>query len=561
MSQTLTPPPQPYNKWLTDTLAEIGARMPHKGTAPVTLQPGGGNARPRIAQPQGKGRSLIPGAGKIRTMVFGDPDQRHAIDSTIQGKIDSLRDDGLAAPVQIASDNRTLSGNFYSAAGHNLKGNNGQPDLSRPLVLLLTGSHGSAEDQGFEMSQFYAKGGASVLSVNYGGFGGSTGDTPTEDSVLKDAHAMLQHAVDLGYDPGNIIIHGYSLGGAVAGNVKETAEAGGAKFRGLVLDRPMLSVAHGIESHMLPGLRKLAGQIGRKAMGKMSARSVISASQNTDTRMVVTSDDDYFADRADGFRARLANDGQGRVVSGVRSNAGHDAHDEMIKANASHLTQLITQDRQGAPQQVQSGNGSAHRLWNDMIVEVNGALQILGADTADMTKRVTTLQGAVPAAQPGVIRSAIAKAEMSVRSGLDIIRFATLKPWQDRARREVATLEQCLTTLADLLKAAGDDRDSPAMLVEAKRERAKEAVAALAAAGGPPNRPLEDAVLAVESEVRRLKGSGTQAVLAELASTVLLIEQSRASRARRVRVRRGAMGPGFLGRQPAVQGATQASAT
>ena len=66
--------------------------------------------------------------------------------------------DGTAAAVKIIGEGkRQLRCSPLPAHGDNLKNNDNKVDTSRPVVLLLTGSSGSAEEQGFDVAKFYTE--------------------------------------------------------------------------------------------------------------------------------------------------------------------------------------------------------------------------------------------------------------------------------------------------------------------------------------------------------------------------------------------------------------------
>ncbi len=258
---------------------------------------------------------------------------------------------GTAAEVTIASPNgNALNGNFFAAGNKPLV--NGAPDTTRPVVLFLSGSGGTAEDQGTDVAEFYQDSGASVLAANYGGYGESTGGRPSEQSLLEDSQAMLQHLYDLGYTSDQIIIHGYSMGGAVAGMLQTHNEANGASFRGLMLDRPMVSSTAGVKAHAPTGTKKVAAALTRASAGKMSARKAVEASGST-TRLVVSSDQGDFAEAANALRAKLTGK-NGRSVEGVQSHADHFANDVMLQKNGDLLRGLVATPSAGQTDPVPS---------------------------------------------------------------------------------------------------------------------------------------------------------------------------------------------------------------
>lgn len=263
-------------------------------------------------------------------------------------KIQEKEAKGESAPVQLVVNDRVLKGHFHSANGHNLKSEDYKPDLSRPVVLLLTGSGGSAENQGFDVADMYSKNGASVLSVNYGGYGDSDDTEVSEKSVNEDAQAMLKHLIELGYDPDKIIIHGYSMGGAIAGQLAGAYESTDkVKFRGVVQDRPMTSSYDGVMGHfgILGPLAMGVGELTSNEVGKMSGKEGMFKTDR-ETRKVVTSDKGRFA-RVGGDKLRDKLSDEGHLVTGQRSEKEHEDHQGMIETNQDELLNLVRFDREG----------------------------------------------------------------------------------------------------------------------------------------------------------------------------------------------------------------------
>lgn len=89
------------------------------------------------------------------------------------------------------------------------------PSAPGGLAVLFT--HGNAEDAGHqrEFIARYAELGVSVLAVDFPGYGVSTGE-PTEEGAYAAADAALDWLESRGFGPGRVVLHGRSLGGAVA---------------------------------------------------------------------------------------------------------------------------------------------------------------------------------------------------------------------------------------------------------------------------------------------------------------------------------------------------------
>jgi alpha/beta superfamily hydrolase len=559
MGQTVTPAqPQDYGTWVGATLREIGVRRPQQLQPALPAQGGlvaAGGVRPQLppAAP-GKGNSRFPGAGFLRNAAFGTRDERrgYSFDATLAPynpqqpddddtnpppwhpkrrdaatEIGSMVTEGTAAPVQIAANGRNLQGNFYSAVGHNLKAANGAPDLTRPAVLLLTGSGGRAEDQGLDVAKFYADSGANVLSMNYGGYGDSADITPTEESVNQDAQAMLQHLVDLGYDPDKIVIHGYSMGGAVAGKLKEAMEnppggAGAVQMRGLVMDRPMLSMAHGVMTHAgLPApVGRAVASYTRQAIGKMGARGAIGRSDQTTTPVVVTSDEGEYAQKAEDFRTALQTNpapGQARTpgkVTGSQSHSDHFNHKANITQNADALRAMVQQDRTGQPD---AAVGQPVEGLSDPLLmlsqKINASYGAINTAVTGLVQIVGALEQAMPNAPRNMVQGQIDLATSHLNDVRDLLQApgntvpAYIKPQLKLNQKDLRTSLQRLMAIQQQL-AQANQAVVPAAptraLIDAIADGGEDAVNALTAVGGPSlaNLALENEVIAAEDALQ-----------------------------------------------------------
>ena len=104
-----------------------------------------------------------------------------------------------------------------------------EPNPSGKVVLFFSGSGSTAEEYSTNAVLEYKKQGIPVVTMNYRGFGksetlnkrgGHKGTPLSEESIYKDGKEMLKYVTDeLHVKPENIILHGYSLGGAVASKV------------------------------------------------------------------------------------------------------------------------------------------------------------------------------------------------------------------------------------------------------------------------------------------------------------------------------------------------------
>jgi acetyl esterase/lipase len=361
-------------EWAQQALGDLALKHSHETGpewSPPRLTAPAPRAKRLAAAPKGSSAAKTYWGKALSGRIFGSPadrrgerenpddiddeDDRKALLEEIaqsnerRARIDDQYKLGSAAKVEISSaGGRELDGNFFSADSNPLE--DGKPDLTRPVVLCLSGSGGTAEDLCTDIAEFYQDSGASVLVANYGGYGNSTPIEPSEQSLLEDGQAMLQHLLDLGYRSDQIVIHGFSLGGAVGGILQAHNEAQGEKFRGVVLDRPLLSTTVGVKAAastntLRPGMKVVAA-VARSSVGKLSARKAIDSS-DSDTRIVVSSDKEGLGRSAEKFRKRFG-PGSRREVQGAPTKKEHLDTEAMIKTNGAFLRELVEQPRLGA---------------------------------------------------------------------------------------------------------------------------------------------------------------------------------------------------------------------
>lgn len=141
-----------------------------------------------------------------------------------------------------------------------------KPSEPRRLVtLLLHGNAGNVTHRVLHIQQI-ARAGSSILVLDYRGFGRSEGK-PSEPGVYQDAEAALAWLKAQGWRPEQIVLHGESLGCAVA--LEMAARHGAA---GVVLEAPFTSVKD-VAATVLPGLGPLfvGGYDNRNKIGNLKA--------------------------------------------------------------------------------------------------------------------------------------------------------------------------------------------------------------------------------------------------------------------------------------------------
>lgn len=110
---------------------------------------------------------------------------------------------------------------------------------SRPIVLFFHGNTGTVADHLHRVDGFHQLG-LDVLLLDYRGYGHSSPPFPREDRVYADARAAVDYLTQqCQIDPGQILVYGHSLGGAIA---LETVVRSALPFAGLVVEGSFTSI-------------------------------------------------------------------------------------------------------------------------------------------------------------------------------------------------------------------------------------------------------------------------------------------------------------------------------
>jgi fermentation-respiration switch protein FrsA (DUF1100 family) len=115
----------------------------------------------------------------------------------------------------------------------------------QPVFLFFDGNGGRPHIWGGRWRRI-AESGAGFLAVYYRGYSGSTGH-PSERGLHLDARAGYDWLNANGYDPGDIVIHGFSLGSGVAVRLASERPA-----RALILEAPFTGVDDVAAAHFTP---------------------------------------------------------------------------------------------------------------------------------------------------------------------------------------------------------------------------------------------------------------------------------------------------------------------
>lgn len=127
-------------------------------------------------------------------------------------------------------------------------------------ILIRFGGNGENYESLYEVMQEYSyikkvhKLGYDVLLFNYRGVGKSKGSA-TPDGLAKDGQAVIDYALSQGYKEKNILIHGFSLGGAIATKALASNQACYQEIK-FVNDRSFSSIKSVIENFSISRIYK-----------------------------------------------------------------------------------------------------------------------------------------------------------------------------------------------------------------------------------------------------------------------------------------------------------------
>lgn len=170
------------------------------------------------------------------------------------------------------------------------------------MVIFYSGSGLRNAAQSPAPTKMHLKNGASVLCVDYRGFGDSistdkqgerVGTQMVEDGMYRDSLAIYEYASTLVSNPSDIILHGYSLGGSMASRVaadvsirnahlqKDNKITENMRLGGLILQSPISSTRsagrllgsespEAFQKDKVSLLGKFEGWVGNHSSGKFS---------------------------------------------------------------------------------------------------------------------------------------------------------------------------------------------------------------------------------------------------------------------------------------------------
>jgi fermentation-respiration switch protein FrsA (DUF1100 family) len=119
--------------------------------------------------------------------------------------------------------------------------------IARPEKFVTLFLHGNAGNLSHRYLHFreITEAGSSILMLDYRGYGRSAGK-PSEKGLHMDADSAYQYLLDIGHQPQDIIVHGESLGSAVAVDLASRRRCGA-----LILEAPFTAACE-VAGSILP---------------------------------------------------------------------------------------------------------------------------------------------------------------------------------------------------------------------------------------------------------------------------------------------------------------------
>ncbi len=231
-------------------------------------------------------------------------------------------------------------------------------------VILYSGSGGSNEDQLEPQAEFYCRQGATVFAVNYRGFGGSrdkdrsgaeSDPLLSEQGLIDDAEKIYQY-VRKQFASRKIILHGFSLGGAVAAKIVKRLARKGEKLGGLVLHSSIRSTTTAAKGELGSVFGEIGGKIGKLTAGGFNTRQALESIAEADQTLPI-----HFMSGRSGDQLRLAITELEKTAQGQLSNVtsgeaggGHLQTERHLDFNTQNiLATLLRLDRHRNPYDAQ----------------------------------------------------------------------------------------------------------------------------------------------------------------------------------------------------------------
>lgn len=194
------------------------------------------------------------------------------------------------------------------------------------------------------------KQGATVVTVDYRGFGHSYLSSRalkiSQNTIYKDGETIYRYVLEnLKYDPQDVIIFGFSLGGSVASHVADYSSKRNETLAGLILASPINSL-YGIASDMT--CKPLAAVARLITMSELNTEENLRGMTNKDIPVFLCSGDrsgkeeDFLSLEKTLIDQKLKELGFTDISINIAKNCGHNDLDKMFESDGSDKPESTT---------------------------------------------------------------------------------------------------------------------------------------------------------------------------------------------------------------------------
>ncbi|WP_434525499.1 MARTX multifunctional-autoprocessing repeats-in-toxin holotoxin RtxA [Photorhabdus asymbiotica] len=283
--------------------------------------------------------SLNPLTRFFNNELYGFKEERRYISDEMQTILRDAVANGQSSKITLKGEEGRLTGYYHQG---DIEPGNTSAAAEKKVVLFLHGSGLSAEEQAHDIQSHYQKQGIDMLAINMRGYGGSDG-SPGEQGFYQDARTMFRYLVqDRGIKPGNIIIHGYSIGGPVAADLARYAAQNNQAVSGLLLDRPMSSMTKALTAHDVPNPGGMIGALAKAMNGQFSVEKNLKGLP-INTPIMLLTDNQGLGYEGEKLRARLS--ASGYRVSGEQTFYGHGESGALMSQYADRIVSTLSGSR------------------------------------------------------------------------------------------------------------------------------------------------------------------------------------------------------------------------
>ncbi|MEK9499312.1 MARTX multifunctional-autoprocessing repeats-in-toxin holotoxin RtxA [Photorhabdus sp. P32] len=319
------------------------------------------------ASPQDKA-SLNPLTRFFNNELYGFKEERRYISDETQTILDDAVANGTSSKITLKGEGGRLTGYYHQG---DIKPDEISTAAEKKVVLFLHGSGLSAEEQAHDIQSHYQNQGIDILAVNMRGYGGSDGN-PGEQGFYQDARTMFRYlAQDRGIKPGNIIIHGYSVGGPVAADLARYAAQNNQAVSGLLLDRPISSMTKTITAHDVPNPGGVIGALAKAMNGQFSVEKNLKGLP-VNTPIMLLTDNQGLGHEGEKLRARLT--AAGYRVSGEQTFYGHVESGALMSQYADRIVSTLSgsqsKNRDMVKNSLQKSDNRGTRFGSQIIIQM-----------------------------------------------------------------------------------------------------------------------------------------------------------------------------------------------